>query len=217
MAPSRKQRKKSKKSSNKNGSTRSAAPRMTLCVIPLGLLSPDRVRVWLRYANAPVLNVTTVGSLYSYQMRGNGPFDPDKTGTGSQPNGYDQWAPAFYQRQVTVASRCRVTSVNNGSASATQLNVVLIPSASALTYSDTQDAAGDARGTSKFLGLQSGGHDVAIIDKTMRTAAVFGIKESDVTASDNCSSLYSATPTNEHLELPRADAWIRDSLELQHL
>lgn len=167
---------------------------MALCVIPLGLLSPDRVRVWLRYANAPVLNTTTLGTLYSYQMRGNGPFDPDRTGTGSQPNGYDQWAPGFYQKQVTVASRCRVTSVNNGSASATQLNVVLVPSASALTYSTVQDAAGDARATSKFLGLQSGGHEVVVIDRTVRTATVVGVKESDVTGSDSLNSLYSAVP-----------------------
>lgn len=71
-----------------------------------GLLCPDELRVTLRY-NETFSLTSTAGAGASYLFRGNGPFDPNQTGTGSQPTGYDQWS-SFYQNQRTLGSKIRV-------------------------------------------------------------------------------------------------------------
>lgn len=68
-----------------------------------GLCAPDEFRTTLRYSRQFTINIAA-GVAQSYLFRGNGPFDPDQTGTGGQPNGYDQWS-AFYTSQVTLGSK----------------------------------------------------------------------------------------------------------------
>jgi hypothetical protein len=67
---------------------------------------PDRARVTLRY-NSTQINaaITTVPS--SQVIRGNGPFDPDATSTGSQPNNYDDYA-LQYNRYRVYGARVKV-------------------------------------------------------------------------------------------------------------
>jgi len=65
--------------------------------------TPAKVRVTLKYfqstAYAPAAGTTVFNA-----FRGNGPYDPDATGTGSQPVNYDDWA-IFYNRYRVISSR----------------------------------------------------------------------------------------------------------------
>jgi len=72
----------------------------TLPRLPIAI--PRTKRIALVYYQE--FDLTTAGGGYSQVFRGNGPYDPDETGAGSQPTGYDQWA-AFYKRYVVHGSK----------------------------------------------------------------------------------------------------------------
>ena len=62
---------------------------------------PSRTRVLLAYTQFTSVSTTT---RQNQVWRGNGPFDPDFTGTGSQPYDYDDWA-LIYNRHRTHSCR----------------------------------------------------------------------------------------------------------------
>lgn len=73
---------------------------------------PDSVKVKLKYVEkVPMSTMTTLGS-WSYAFRLNSVFDPNFTGTGHQPNGFDQWA-AFYGKYRVLGGSWRVTFANS--------------------------------------------------------------------------------------------------------
>ncbi len=57
-------------------------------------VAPDRVLTKLRYFESLVLDVALGVATYVFRL--NSVHDPDFTGTGHQPTGYDQWS-SFYQ------------------------------------------------------------------------------------------------------------------------
>jgi len=65
--------------------------------------TPAKVRVVLKYfqstAYAPGAGVTSTNA-----FRGNGPYDPDASGTGSQPVNFDDWA-ILYNRYRVISSK----------------------------------------------------------------------------------------------------------------
>lgn len=66
----------------------------------------DQQIVKLRYAESIQLDAG-IGSVSSYNFRANSLFDPNETGIGHQPLGFDQWA-EFYNRYTVLGSRCTV-------------------------------------------------------------------------------------------------------------
>jgi len=91
---------------------------------------PQYLKRTLRYAQTNVIDVANFGT--SQQVfRANSLFDPDFTGAGHQPNGFDQIIAAFNHFTVTRARiRVRVLQVNTGGG-------VVEPGAIVLAYSDT--------------------------------------------------------------------------------
>lgn len=63
----------------------------------------NRQRVVLRYSDSRIIPSNAVNGTYALNM--NSLFDPDRTGAGTQPNGFDQWA-AFYNRYCVY--KCKV-------------------------------------------------------------------------------------------------------------
>jgi len=74
---------------------------------------PARSRKNLRYSTNFALT-TTAGAVTSYVFRANDLFDPDFTGSGHQPMGFDQMM-LSYNHFVVVRSRIRVTFKSYGS------------------------------------------------------------------------------------------------------
>lgn len=89
-----------------------------------GLSAPDEVRVGLRYTTQVAIT-NTVGVANSYIFRGNSVFDPDFTGIGSQPNGFDQWK-TMYGRYRVLGSKCIVRPVST-STTLLPIDVCLCP------------------------------------------------------------------------------------------
>lgn len=62
-----------------------------------------------RYIQSNVSTAAT-GSLAQYQFRANSLFDPDLTGTGHQPYGFDQWK-TYYATYMVTSSRITVECI----------------------------------------------------------------------------------------------------------
>jgi hypothetical protein len=68
-------------------------------------------KVTLRYAQVRI----PTGAANSWALRGNGMYDPDVTGAGAQPSGFDQYM-AIYKNYRVIGSRCIATYIPGSSA-----------------------------------------------------------------------------------------------------
>jgi len=94
----------------------------------------QRMRTTLRYSET---YQRTGLAVYDYQFRLNSLFDPNYTGGGHQPKGFDQLA-AFYQRYRVYNVRWEVLQWSTNSAMASHL--VVVPTNSSTSYTDASDA-----------------------------------------------------------------------------
>lgn len=73
------------------------------------LITPRSQMVRLRYAISDGIT-STAGSIGLKEFRANGIYDPDYTGVGTQPRGFDQWM-AMFDHWVVLASKVNATFV----------------------------------------------------------------------------------------------------------
>lgn len=116
--------------------------------VPSGIPRVRRTR--MRYCDSMVLTSTT-GSLASYVFCANGMFDPNITGVGHQPMGYDQMSGSFNHYCVSGA-KITVTqnSANSGAGNPTIMGVYLTDSTS-VPYSSWQEFKEANKGSSKVI------------------------------------------------------------------
>lgn len=79
------------------------------------LICPTRKVVRLRYRGTFQLNATG-GVVAAHTLSANGMFDPDITGTGHQPAGFDQWM-VFYNHYTVLGARIKATFVSSSTSS----------------------------------------------------------------------------------------------------
>lgn len=95
---------------------------------------PDNLFLKLPYnQRLPVFNTAI---LRAYSFRINSLFDPDATGIGTQPLGFDQWM-NFYEKFEVRGSRIQVTVYNLSSTVTTEVIVYPSNSATAITATNT--------------------------------------------------------------------------------
>lgn len=68
---------------------------------------PQSRMVRLRYAETVSMDPISTSTATYYNFRANSCFDPNETGTGHQPRGWDQWT-QFYNHYVVVGSKCSI-------------------------------------------------------------------------------------------------------------
>lgn len=83
-------------------------------------LSSDSTMVTLKYME--VVTLSPGANFFEYIFTGNGLFDPNVTGTGGQPAGYDQWA-NFYTKYLVLGSKIKLTVVNNSATNNAAISV----------------------------------------------------------------------------------------------
>lgn len=121
------------------------------------LIVPARVRVILPYHENLNLAPGTFFQDYLYNL--NSIFDPNRTGTGHQPGGHDQWA-VFYSDYRVFRVDYKITFGNTGTApistsvAATNINTALTTSTSGEQPYSTTRTVGAQTGSS--LGTHSG-------------------------------------------------------------
>jgi hypothetical protein len=80
---------------------------MSIGAVRPGFVLPERMDVILRYSEEVSLHAAS-GVSVSYVFRANDLYDPNYTGTGHQPLGFDQLC-LFYKRFVVIKSSCKMT------------------------------------------------------------------------------------------------------------
>ncbi len=106
----------------------------------------------------------------SYVFRGNSVFDPNYTGTGSQPTGFDDLSALFYHYYV-VGSRIEVTFQNE---SDTVMQVSLFPSLYSTTVTYDQSTRQPYNRLQRCDGASRGGKSWTILTGTMATLTLLG-------------------------------------------
>lgn len=144
-----------------------------------------RLRTWLRYSE--IVTVTTAASGYGlYVFNLNGLFDPNQTGTGHQPRGYDQLS-ALYQRYRVLFTKWQVILQSNLSTSQALLGVQPSNSSGTGSFNDLmeQSYAVVAPMTGAKAAVINGGIDLAKLNGKTHTAYM---------ADDTTQALTSANP-----------------------
>jgi hypothetical protein len=153
------------------------------------IICPDAVRVQLVWS-VILRPGTTSGSLYYYQFRGNSVYDPDYTGTGTQPNGFDQWA-SFYNTYVVLGSSIKAEVMG-----ATQSCLsVLVPNFNATLATSASDAVGYRYSKSRLTGY-SGNAALVTLNNKISTAQICGVDDRAVAFDSDYSATVSTNPGN---------------------
>lgn len=79
--------------------------------IPRGLFAKT-TKMAFRYVDTITLNPTIGANMVYHTFSANGMYDPDITGTGHQPRGFDQYM-QFYQHYTVIGSKLKATFVTN--------------------------------------------------------------------------------------------------------
>lgn len=76
---------------------------------------PSKKLIRLRYCTEVNINPPASGNVVAHYFNANGMYDPDHTGTGHQPLGYDQWA-TIYDHYTVLGAKIHVQQTPNGTA-----------------------------------------------------------------------------------------------------
>lgn len=155
-----------------------------------GTIAPDELRVTLRYTQRVPL-ASVVGVPASQLFTGNGPFDPDNTGTGLQPEGYDEWS-TLYSRQRTVGSRCRLKGINTTQTLAFE-ELVLCPVPTTISViTDINNLKAAKYAQTVLVATNTKAEEINI---DMDTAKLMGLPKIGPEVEENYQSLVTANPS----------------------
>jgi len=115
----------------------------TLQGVPSGI--PKTRLCKLRYNEISLLTAST-GVLNTYKYRANSIFDPNYTGTGHQPMGFDTWA-SLYNHYHVLSSKIVARPMDNESLMSTALTGIYLSDDSSVPYSDSTGFIEAKRGT----------------------------------------------------------------------
>lgn len=158
---------------------------------------PDRMRCVLTFSNSYLLLVNNSAAAARQQYAMNSLYDPDFTGSGQQPEYYDQLS-LLYNRYRVYGSSIKLTFINiNGSTqTATPVNVVLVPSAQSLASYGIEDAAGLPRAQNRVSCVNMDYKNQTMV-ASHSVSEILGVK--DVEGADRLQALINASPAEECL------------------
>lgn len=116
------------------------------------------------------VSFTAVTTPQTYAFRGNSPFDPNQTGTGAQPVGYDNLA-TFYEEYLVIGSKIKIDIFNLGTV---PVQLAVSPTMQVTTYT-TYDQAAYFGNQARFLtvdGTSRGGQSFGKVQHTGVTTQI---------------------------------------------
>jgi len=164
---------------------------------------PPRKRVTLKYADTYVFT-SVAGAVSTQQFRVNACYDPDATGTGHQPRGFDQWCASGgpYTRYRVLRSRVAIEAAVQGpTESLMQMaagfsDLSSLPSLPSGSTAITVAPQAELRGWKAVLVPASGGAPPVTLRFEASIADIEGVRPSAIESEDNYSALYSAAPAD---------------------
>ncbi len=133
---------------------------------------PDIFHVRLKYVSNNTL-VTAAATTLGHVFTMNGLFDPDVTGAGAQPLGFDQWM-AFYAKYRVISSSITVRANNLRTVEPVMLN--LVPSRDSALLTDVSEIAEQPYSTKKIMSPRAGGNDTVRLNNHLSIAKFAGIR-----------------------------------------
>lgn len=156
-----------------------------LAVIKRPVCAP-RMIVPLKYVSEKLSIVCTSGADNYYLFNANSIYDPDRTGTGHQPLGYDQWQ-NFYSHYRVLSSKISV--VANSSTSA-PFNIV-INSMPSTTGATGIDPSREGRGKMRCGGDQG---KLVKISRFNKIHNIIGVSRRRIIDDDVFGAAFNASP-----------------------
>lgn len=136
----------------------------------------------------------TAGAVASYVYSANGLFDPDISGTGHQPMGFDQMM-LFYEQGTVIRSRIKVTFCNTLSTYYARYAVYVSPDGSALSTSS--DILENGLCSSGIVSISTGAGNVKEASMELDIAKYFGRSGGDIVNDANLHSTAAANPVEQ--------------------
>lgn len=96
--------------------------------------------------------LTTAAQLAVQVMNANSIYDPDNTGVGGQPLGFDQWS-VFFKHYCVLWSRCSVRFCNPAGTHTSVVGVYLNGDNTVAPYTDFHEVMEAKRGSSRVIGI----------------------------------------------------------------
>ncbi len=135
---------------------------------PLG----KKFKTMLRYSESSITLDATTGLLADQVFRANGLFDPNVTGVGHQPYGYDQIAP-MYDHWTVIAARMRVTFTSFDQSTCMVAGISVKDTDTALTDKESTIEQGNTKWVT--LGTKAGPHSTQTITYDLNPNKFLGI------------------------------------------
>ncbi len=157
-----------------------------------GSLAPDSLRVKLVYAESVTLVSASASGTYTFL--GNDLYDPNFSGTGHQPRGFDQYS-ALYNRFRVLGSKIEIFPETQSSTVRAMVSV--IPSNIAMSISGMHSAL-EAPLVKQTLPFNVYTSNVGLAHAAS-TSEILGIPEAQVWSADRVQSTIAASP---------ADPWL---------
>lgn len=151
---------------------------------------PDVMSVQLKYSRNGAFTGTGQASNV---FRGNSCFDPDFTGIGSQPRGFDQWK-LFYRRYRVIASKCTARASTIAANNSTGLVITALNTNTVLT--SPIDALESNHAKASKVTSSAGTSDM-MVSNYKSTASVRGGPYDIVQYETDLSALTSTNPLQQ--------------------
>jgi len=152
---------------------------------------PDRLYTTLKYVQQENLSYTGLGAIALKQFRLNGLYDPDYSGIGHQPYGYDQLTP-LYGRYLVYGCKYSCQFTNTSTLMQADVALQVRPNTTVFTTWNTLCEA--QYSNKRVLGIE-GGRSMQTIKGYTSIAKAFGQTKATVRTDDTFQSLVSTNPT----------------------
>lgn len=162
----------------------------------ISLVSPRSIVPARLIVVLPYVETLSLGSsfLVEYQMNLNSIFDPNRTGTGHQPLGHDEWN-YFYQQYRVLAVRVMATFVNTSTSEPIKIAMVPSQNTTGLGSLDFEEQPFSRH----FVLSTRGGEDVKRLETTYDLAKLQGSTHSQYEADEGTTADFGSSPTTLHI------------------
>lgn len=151
---------------------------------------PPRLKTAFTYVGSYALASTT-GSISRQVMRGNSPYDPDQSGTGNQPNGFDQLVGGIYLHYAVIG--CKISVICTPAT--VPWKVVIVPTqVSTGTNMNYENAIQMAGAKGMITSAANAGGNVKTLISYARTYSILGL---DPTKENSSSAASNSNPANQ--------------------
>lgn len=192
MAPRKKYN--NKKKYNKKKYTKK---RQTLSIQKGPTFSAQQM-VKLNYVETISLNPAT-GLVADYVFSANGMYDPNITGTGHQPLGFDQWM-TFYDHYTVIGAKISATWHSAGDTNTSQnagyVGIVLADAATSLSGTAIDYIIEQGKTSYKPFGESNSGNAIVTVSRRSSTKKFFG--RSDIMDNSDLRGSASGNPTEQY-------------------